>query len=596
MQWKLAKIYIAAVVCMPVLLFFSDNAVAISTCNSNSTPVSNCSNLFINLNTASIDVGVGVTVSNENGYSLEVQSGSNATLGMLSIEGSITTPDAGGGNSAIVNRSGNTISEIIVASTAGVSGRWSGIYNEWGPATIGTITNLGTVTNLNDPYQAIYNEGNIGTINNLQGVGNEAGALKFSGKLPTSYNMIVYGDQYGQFDVGGYSGQMTFGIFGGDAVNGIAASQLKSLTYQNVVTGVDKSAYDNSFNTSSSITSIYGSNGAAFGSYNGAAWILHDATYRESADTAWDLTVLNFGLDLAEPQRAMLEQRQQAIRNGLDHDCDQFDKDGLCVSVKARASGLGDEREGAGVLTVAKRIDTGFRIGGFIDERVSSNEVNGVQMKLGLPMFGAFAAYSAGKDGTGIQARVSAAYEHGRASISHNNMLGSASTVSGDADVDSLGVAQRIGWGFGIGNKNVITPYLGLRYTQAKRSAYAEAYDAGVVDDPFSFSAYGEHRVTGTFGADLNGHINDAVTYRLGAGVDYDFANDLDTFAAYSDLLGDMTYVNGLKARDKRLFGSAGIGYALEKNRTFTLDGNVSQMDYGSDKAYSLMAGYQMAF
>jgi len=61
----------------------------------------------------------------------------------------------------------------------------------------------------------------------------------------------------------------------------------------------------------------------------------------------------------------MLEERQQAIRNGLDHDCAQFDKDGVCVSFKARYSGFGEEREGAGVLTVAKRIDTGLRVGAF---------------------------------------------------------------------------------------------------------------------------------------------------------------------------------------------------------------------------------------
>ena len=575
MLQRLSHIYTAAAVCISLLLSFSDYALAVSTCNSNSTPASNCSNLLVNANTASINIAVGVTISNENGYSFEVQSGSNATLGKLSIEGSITTPDAGGGNSAVVNRSGNTISEIIIASTGSVSGRWSGIYNEWGPATIGTITNLGTVTNINDPYQAIYNEGNIGTINNLQGVGNDAGALKFSGKLPTFYNMIVYGDQYGQFDVGGYSGQMTFGIFGGDGANGIAASQLKSQTYLNVLMNIDG---DDILNHT--------------GQYNGLAWLLSDVR----SENDWDLVVLNFGLDMAEPQRAMLEQRQQAIGNGLDHDCNQFDKDGVCVSVKARVSGFGDEHEGAGVLTVAKRIETGLRVGAFVDQRVSSNEVSGVQIKSVLPMFGVFAAYTAHQDGTGLQARVAAAYEHGTADISRSNMLGSASEVAGKANVDSYGVAQRLGWGFGLDNKNVLTPYLGIRYTEAKRSAYNEAYSADSVDDPFSYAAYGEHRVTGTLGADLEGPLAKDVTYRLGAGVDYDFSNSLDAFAAYSDLLGDMTYTNGLKARDMRFFGSAGIDYDIEKNRTLTLDGNISQMDYGNDAAYSLMAGYRMAF
>lgn len=407
----------------------------------------------------------------------------------------------------------------------------------------------------------------------------------FSGKLPDAYNMIVYGDQYGQLDVGGHSGQMTFGIFGGDAANGIAASQLKSRVYQDVVSGIDQSSYNNTF-----------TDGASFGSYNGVAWKLTDAEWRSGGNTNWDLTVLNFGLDLAEPQRAMLEGRQQAVRNGLDHDCAQFDKDGFCMSFKARYSGFGNEREGAGVLTVAKRIDSGLRVGGFIDDRVSSNEVKGVQMKSGVPMFGLFAAYTAHQDGTGFQARIAAAYEHGTADISRSNMLGSASDVTSKAYVDSFGVAERLGWGFGLGNKNVLTPYLGLRYTQAQRSGYEEAYSPGSVDDPFSYSAYGEHRVTGTLGADFNGNLGKDMTYRLGAGVDYDFSSCLDNFGAYSALFGDMTYTNDVTPRAARLFGSAGVGYAVDTNRTLTLDGNISQMDYGSESAYSLIAGYRMTF
>lgn len=466
-------------------------------------------------------------------------------------------------------------------------------------SSIGTINNLGDIWTAGSGYYGIENRGTITTLNNHQGTtGSYGSPLTYGENLPANYNMIVYGDDYGQLavDYNNYSGSMTFGVFGGDAANGIAASQLNARVYENVVTGVDQAAYDNAFNTSQAITDIYGSNGAAFGSYNGVAWMLTDATYREGADTAWDLTAFSFGLDLAEPQRAMLEDRQQAVRNGLDYDCAQFDKDGICVSLKARYSGFGEEHEGAGVLTVAKQLEAGVRIGGFLDARLSSNEVDGVQMKSGLPMFGLFAAYSAHQDGTGLHARFAAAYEHGTADISRSNMLGSAATVSGTAHVDSYGIAQRFGWGFDVGNKTVLTPYFSLRLTDSTRGAYDEAYSAGVVEDPFSYDAYGQKRTTGTLGADFEGAIDQSTTYRLGAGLDYDVASNLDPFAAYSDLIGDMTYSNDVKARATRFFGSAGIGHMLEKNKTLTLDAHVSQKDFGSESAYSLMAGYQMAF
>jgi hypothetical protein len=472
----------------------------------------------------------------------------------------------------------------------------------------------------NHVYAGIWNDvyyggadGTINTLNNLQGAGNNNGPLTYQGRLPSSYNMIAYGGAYGQLAVDpslggpkGHSGSMMFGVFGGDAENGIAPSQLKSGTYENVVTGVDQSSYKNVFNTSTLITSTY-VNGAAFGKNNGIAWMLTDGTYRGATyngpfgnitDPAliWDLRVLNFGLDLAQPQRGMLERRQQAVRNGLDYDCEQFDKYGVCVSFAARYSGFDPGHDGAGILTISKRIDPNLHIGGFIDARFSSSEVNGVRLNPRLPMMGIFATYSAGPDGTGLQARISAAYERDAANITRENMLGSASQVSGKANVDSYGIAQRVGWGFRIGDGYVVTPYLGIRYTDAKRAGYEESYAAGAVNDPFSYAAYGMHRVTGTVGADLKGHLNNEITYRLGIGLDYDFSNNLDTFAARSALIGDMTYTNGLKAKSSRLFGSAGLGYALTPAGTLTLDGVIRQMDYGNNNAYTILAGYRMAF
>lgn len=517
--------------------------------------------------------------------------------GGIHNDGVIEETGVGGSYSAIklANYNGSPfISEIV-----------GGLYNsgtirsatmqaiELGHAntSIDFITNTGLIEG---QTFGITSLGTIGSLNNYQGsFGSGVSALTYAGNLPTFYNMIVNGDQYGQLAVdysnftagNSYSGTMTFGIFGGDAVNGIAASQLKTRVYEDVVTGIVQADYNNTF-----------TNGASFGNFNGVAWVLRDAAWRTTVDPThrWDLVVFNLGSDAAEPQRAMLEQRQQAIRDGLDYDCKQFDKDGICVSFKARYSSFGDEHEGAGVLTVAKRIDTNLRIGGFIDERVDSNEVNGVQMESGLPMLGAFAAYSSGKDGTGLQARLSAAFEHGTAQISRMDILDPTAHVSGKADVDSFGVAQRLGWGFGLANKAVLTPYLGVRYTEAKRAAYTEDTD----NVPFTYDAYGEHRTTGTLGADLNGDLSKNVTYRLGAGLDYDFSNCLDTFNAYSDIegLGSMTYVSTAEARDLRAFGLAGLGFNIDTTKTLTLDGNVSQMDYGSDLAYSLMAGYQMAF
>ena len=37
-------------------------------------------------------------------------------------------------------------------------------------------------------------------------------------------------------------------------------------------------------------------------------------------------------------------------------------------------------------------------------------------------------------------------------------------------------------------------------------------------------------------------------------------------------------------------------GAGVNANKTITLDGNIRQMDYGHHPAYSILAGYRMAF
>ena len=114
----------------------------------------------------------------------------------------------------------------------------------------------------------IYNDrGGLETLNNAQGGDGSTEfntALTYRGVLPNKYNMIAYGDRYGQLAVDNSSfvirdpetgdvlepiddGSLTFGIFGGDAENGVAPTQLKRQTYLNVMTGVEVSDIDNTW-------------------------------------------------------------------------------------------------------------------------------------------------------------------------------------------------------------------------------------------------------------------------------------------------------------------------------------------------------------
>jgi len=161
-------------------------------------------------------------------YSLTLES--SASVGTLTNNGSITGSNnfygavnlgsAASSTSPKVSISSLINNGTISTSSATGFGVRIGVNDA---ATIGTLYNYGSISS---PLAGIFvNPGaSLGTLNNLQGAGNAAGALTYAGSLPTNYNVIVNNlGTYGQLSgvtangglVGnvGVSGSTNFGIY-----------------------------------------------------------------------------------------------------------------------------------------------------------------------------------------------------------------------------------------------------------------------------------------------------------------------------------------------------------------------------------------------
>lgn len=137
----------------------------------------------------------------------------------------------------------STITNLTNSGTISTSGNYgNGIRND------GTITNLAnsvTISTSGSYAYGIYNDGTITNLNNSQGQGNSSGSLKYNGKLPTYYNIIINStSDFGKIIFTLPSGSTTFGIYAGSTV---AAG-----TYKDVLTGVTNSHL-------SSLSGTYGS-------------------------------------------------------------------------------------------------------------------------------------------------------------------------------------------------------------------------------------------------------------------------------------------------------------------------------------------------
>jgi hypothetical protein len=288
-----------------------------------------------------------------------------------------------------------------------------------------------------------------------------------------------------------------------------------------------------------------------------------------------------------------------SVRYSLSYDCNLFDANGVCVSLSGQYSnydgGYGSTNEWAGILTGAKQFGEKLRVGAFIDLQSGPSDIESIDDMSMLPIFGAFLGYEDNADGTGVQARASVAYQFGNANFSHTNLTGTAATASGGADLWTFGVGGELGWGYGFGGDQVLTPYIGIDYVKASRGSYTDGSKSGGVSDPFSFDSYAASYTTGTVGLKLDGPLSEQVIYRLGVGLEGMMNYDLDTFEINGDF-GTARYNSGIAPSDWAVSGTAGMSYLIDQKQSVMLDGYVRQVGDGNIPFYAITLGYKAGF
>jgi hypothetical protein len=190
------------------------------------------------------------TISTSGNYGNGIRN--NGTI--TNLANSVTISTSGSYAYGIYNGINAITTTLTNSGTVSASGSYGiGIYNGVGAITT-TLINSGTVSASGSYAHGIYNDGTITNLNNSQGQGNSSGSLKYRGKLPTYYNIIINStSDFGKIIFTLPSGSTTFGIYAGSTV---AAG-----TYQDVLTGV----------TSSHLSSLSGT----YGSYS---WTLASDT------------------------------------------------------------------------------------------------------------------------------------------------------------------------------------------------------------------------------------------------------------------------------------------------------------------------------
>jgi hypothetical protein len=172
------------------------------------------------------------TISTSGSYAYGIYNSVGARTTTLTNSGTVSA--SGVYAIGIYNGVGAITTTLINSGTVSTSKSYSnGIYND---GTITNLTNSGTISTSGNYGNGIRNDGTITNLNNSQGQGNSSGSLKYKGKLPTYYNIIINSvSNYGKLSVVEATGSNpTFGIYTGSVVSA-------GTTYQDVLTGVSPS-------------------------------------------------------------------------------------------------------------------------------------------------------------------------------------------------------------------------------------------------------------------------------------------------------------------------------------------------------------------
>jgi hypothetical protein len=489
-------------------------------------------------------------------------------------------------NISFINNAGSIIG-FNLNSGASAADVFRGIDNA---GTIGTILNTGSIyasRNLNVSY-GIINSGTITTLSNAQGAGNANGALTYTGALPTNYNIIIASpSSFGKLAVSSGTGSTAFGIYTGSTVS-------NNTKYTAVLSGL----------TATQVTNTSGT-------YGGYSWNLG----LESGSTdIWDLIFGTYTAPVSGPSVANTNQslvntasvlqgtytlQNSVLANSFSYDCNVFGANNVCVSAGGRntqvqaANGLNNT---SALLIAAYRLSQNYRIGAYADQNLSvSNPGGTVNLGNNTPLIGLFGAWNQRLDGTGTEVKVSAAYGQKNTTINRSVVgsgAGASEAGSGSSTLNSQGVQATAKYGFAVTDKAIVSPYVGVRYTQNNMGGYTEGTSSSVTA-PLTYSALNTNATTALAGVGASYQVIPTVTTFASAGVETDTNTANGTYSATNTSIGALTPVN-FNANPVRTRPTATVGayYDIEKNQRLGITGIYRQEAYQAVSTTTVMATY----
>lgn len=460
-----------------------------------------------------------------------------------------------------------------------------------------TIENTGTITANGSNSFGIYSAGNITTLTNSQGGSNP---LTYSGVLPSNYNTkISSATNYGKLDAsnGVVTGVMNFGI--------TTNSTVSPTTYSTVLSGIKINNLANSYGTVTiggteyQWALVHRINGSADQADLVLSTVVQPTLVAlEETLAAQSLLIVPIGPDteialnsMANTLQGLFAMQSAGVINGMSYDCSLFAANNVCVSAGGRFTNVSayPYNNSSALIIGAYRFSNNLRFGGYLDQNLSQSTPGGIaQLNNGSPMVGVFGVWSQNPNGTGLETKLSAGYANKGATLTRP-VVGVSEAGTGSTSLTSQGVLGLLKYGFGMGNKTILSPYAGMRYMVGVMGGYGES-QSNTVSSPLTYDAINNYTTTVLAGISGVHRLSEKTSLLASAGVEKDTNSNVGNLVTTGNGYFNIAMNNNY--RSTRPTASLGAFHDLSVNERIGLSAIYRQEAYQAITSTTVMATY----
>jgi uncharacterized protein YhjY with autotransporter beta-barrel domain len=170
--------------------------------------------------------------------------------------------------------------------------------------------------------------------------------------------------------------------------------------------------------------------------------------------------------------------------------------------------------------------------------------------------------------------------------------VGTSETGGGGSTLKTTGAEITAKYNMAMVDRTIVSPYVGIRYTQNRMNSYVEATNSNVTA-PLTYSALNTDAVTAIAGVSMKYQLDSALALLASASLESDLSNNHGTYSATGITGLTAINFNANSAKTRATF-SAGAHYDIDKRQRIYLTGIYRQEAYRSVNTTAVFATYMV--